>query len=124
MERSIISYYLQVKSTVPYVLHRTYTRLESKVQALYPRTASKIIFKHLLKPHIGGFQIANNSTKYAANLNAIADVKGLVFCGPDIGTGGLTGDIQSGWVAANAALGYTSSDLRINRNIVNDLRNV
>ena len=99
-------------------------QLGSKVQALYPKTSGKIIFKHLLKPHLGGFQVANTSAKYAANLNAIADIKGLTFCGPDIGTGGLAGDIQSGWVAANAALGYTSQDLRSNRNIVNDLRNV
>ena len=77
-----------------------------------------------MKPLLGGFQVASYSSKYSAHLNAIADVKGLTFCGPDIGTGGLAGDIQSGWVAANSALGYSSQDLRMNRNIVNDLKNV
>jgi hypothetical protein len=45
----------------------------------------------------------------------------LYLTGRDLGSSGLAGDLQGGWVAANAVLGYTLSDLVANRNIVSDL---
>lgn len=36
-------------------------------------------------------------------------------------TFGLSGDVQSGWVTANAVLGYTSADLLAGRNVASDL---
>jgi hypothetical protein len=92
--------------------------------ALYPRVEGCITNKHLVVPHIGGFVVAATSDKFAAKLNAKTDLKGLFFCGADIGTGGLAGEIQSGWIAANAALGYTIENLQANRNVVVDLQNI
>ena len=47
--------------------------------------------------------------------------QGLYLCGKDVATFGLAGDIQGGWVCANAVLGYVASDLALGRNIVSDI---
>ena len=36
-------------------------------------------------------------------------------------TFGLAGEIQGGWVCANAVLGYLSADLAVGRNVVSDI---
>ena len=41
--------------------------------------------------------------------------------GRDLATAGLAGDLQGGWVAANAILGYSLSDMLASRNVVSDL---
>ena len=48
--------------------------------------------------------------------------QGLFLCGRDISTTGLAGDIQGGWMAANAVLGYEGKDLLGGRNIATDLQ--
>ena len=48
--------------------------------------------------------------------------QGLYLCGRDISTTGLAGDIQGGWMAANAVLGYDAKDLLGGRNIATDLQ--
>jgi hypothetical protein len=48
--------------------------------------------------------------------------QGLFLCGRDIATGGLGGDIQGGWMAANAILGYGLKDMAGGRNIATDLQ--
>lgn len=50
--------------------------------------------------------------------------QGLFICGRDIATNGTGGDIQGGWMAANAALGYTATDLMAGHNIASDLQKV
>ena len=51
-------------------------------------------------------------------------MQGLFLCGRDIATNGTGGDIQGGWMAANAALGYTAADLMAGHNIASDLQKV
>ena len=50
--------------------------------------------------------------------------KGLYLTGKDISTTGLAGDIQSGWITANAILGYSSVELLRGRNVSDDLKTV
>lgn len=51
-------------------------------------------------------------------------MQNLYLTGRDLATAGLAGDLQGGWVAANAVLGYTLGELVASRNIVSDLANL
>jgi hypothetical protein len=62
--------------------------------------------------------------KFAAPLSAESPLPGLFFCGRDMATSGLSGDVQGGYVAACAVLGYTKAELATGRNIATDIQNL
>lgn len=70
---------------------------------------------------IGGFQLSSTAGKFNSKLGSCTDIAGLYLGGKDISSSGLAGEIQGGWIAANAVLGYTVNDLIISRNITSDL---
>jgi len=120
---------------------------DDKLFALYPKTRGHVSRRHLVPPSLGGRLISNTSYKYSSSLTSQSDiqvyyakycsafiyffvinsvsiyvtVQGLYLCGRDMSTFGLSGDVQSGWVTANAVLGYTSADLLAGRNVASDL---
>ena len=52
-------------------------------------------------------------------------VQNFYLTGKDVGSVGLAGELQGGWAAANAVLGYSVTELtQHQRNVVADLRNV
>jgi hypothetical protein len=48
-------------------------------------------------------------------------VRDLFLTGRDLATTGLAADFQSGWLTANAVLGYTTAELLAGRNVAMDL---
>ena len=73
--------------------------------------------------------MANTAAKYLADLDVASDVKGLFLCGADMGLCGLAADMQGGWLAANAVLGYELKDSPFDlgedtRDVTRDLRNI
>jgi len=92
----------------------------------FPFAADKIQHSSVIGPTIADGQFISQSTaKYSASLSAASSsISGLFFCGRDMGTSGLAGEIQGGWVAANAVLGYTDKHFKAGRSIISDLQNV
>ena len=99
-----------------------------KLLALYPNTAKRApLFVHVRPPLLGGHFLSNDLNKAnAMGLTAHSDVAQLYFTGRDIATTapGLAAELQAGWIAANAALGYTLADLVGGANIVSDLQSL
>ena len=58
-----------------------------------------------------------------SGLTAHSDVANLFFTGRDIATTqtGLAGELQSGWISANAILNYSVTEMVAGANIVSDL---
>ena len=95
-----------------------------KVKEVYPLVNDdRISHVYVSPPIIGGHLLSNNSSKYESHANATSDIKGLYFCGRDISTYGLAGEIQGSVVATHAVLGYSYKELLANKNIVTDMTN-
>jgi len=92
-----------------------------KLLEVYPLVQGSISAVYVSPPIIGGHSISNNTYKYSSSISATSDIKGLYFCGRDITTYGLAGEIQGGVVATHAVLGYSYKELLSNRNIVTDM---
>ena len=101
---------------------------ERKLRQLYPALVSdnRIIHSEVVLPsRYEGGRCANTISKYSKPLSACSDLKGLYFCGRDVATsGGLSADLQGGFVAANAVLDYTLGDKANGRNVLRDLQNI
>lgn len=95
--------------------------------AVYPRALDRgrILHEQVVAPQTGGKNmISFTKDKFMAPLSAHSSVQGLFFCGRDLGTSGLAGEIQGGYVAACAVLGYTKADLLAGRNVAADIQNL
>jgi hypothetical protein len=82
-----------------------------------------------MPPVIGGHRIANLTSKFTTDVDVASDVKGLFLCGRDVGLSGLAADLQGGWLAANAVLGYDLKDSVFDlsdetRDITRDIRSI
>jgi hypothetical protein len=108
---------------------------DCKLAAVYPKifqhpdlpstSSGKSFQKILVNPRIGGHRVANTPSKYGSKIASEAsDINGLYFCGKDIASAGLMGDIQGAWAAANAVLGYSAAELILGRNITSDLESI
>jgi hypothetical protein len=98
-------------------------RAFEKLKELYPLVEGKTVFSHIKPPELGGHNVSNNLAKYTSNLSAFSDVRGLYHTGRDIAsTTGLAGDLQAGWITANAVLEYDMKEMVAGRNIVSDLQ--
>ena len=109
------------------------TRLTARARAAlvraYPRAAAAVSHEAVAPPVIGGHRIANLTSKFAADLDVASDVKCLFLCGRDVGLSGLAADVQGGWLAANAVLGYDLKDSAFDlsdetRDITRDIRSI
>jgi len=94
------------------------------LKEIYPSAAANVEFTQVIPPTVDGQFISQSTAKYCAPLSAISSINGLYFCGRDLGTSGLAGEMQGGWVAANAVLGYTPKHLEARRSVISDLHNV
>lgn len=92
------------------------------LQEVYPRALPRVLHEQVVPPLTGGKNMLSLTTdKFAAPLSAHTAVQGLFFCGRDLATAGLPGDVQGGYVAACAVLGYTKAELQQGRNVASDL---
>jgi hypothetical protein len=82
-----------------------FRKAEMQLRNIYPKTSSKIVHRHIVEHSLGGHSIANNITKYHAKLSARTEVDNFYLTGCDLAYDGFMGEIQSGWVTANAVLG-------------------
>ena len=95
-----------------------------KIKEVYPRVTQRISHVHLVQPSMGGHRLSCAPSKFAGALGAaVSGVDRLFLCGADLATAGMASEVQSGWVAANAALGYTKLEMSSSpsRNIIADL---
>lgn len=104
------------------------------VQRVYP--SARVSNTAVLPIFCGGHALSANAAKYSSNITAETPVKGLFLCGEDVATSGFAGELQGGWIAANAALGaysilnvlsscvagYTRRDIQRRRNVIHDIR--
>lgn len=65
--------------------------------------------------------LSHSTERYRSNMSAKTDIQHLYIGGCEVGTFGVGGCLQAGWVSANAVLGYTASDLLAGRNVLNDI---
>lgn len=79
---------------------------EAAMLRVYPSV--KVFKSAVLNVYVGGHALSSNTAKYSSNITAETPVKSLFLCGEDIATSGFAGELQGGWMAANAALGGTS----------------
>ena len=95
-----------------------------KIKEVYPKVPSRISHMHVVPPSMGGHRLSCSPAKYSTALGvAVPGVSGLFLCGADLALTGAVSEIQSGWAAANAALGYSKKDLSgvPSRNVIADL---
>eukprot|EP01036_Dinobryon_divergens_P029406 gene29405-38498_t len=78
---------------------------DEKLKELYPLAVGKEVFSFVQPPVLGGSYVSSTTAKFTAKYSCVSDVENLYFTGRDMGSNGLAGDIQSGWLAANAILG-------------------
>lgn len=101
------------------------TKATDKLKELYPAVARAdvVLFTHVKPPDLGGHAVSNTLAKYTSSLTAFSDVRGLYHTGRDIAScSGLAGDLQAGWITANAILEYSMEEMVAGRNIVSDLQ--
>mmetsp|Transcript_5301 Transcript_5301/g.5448 ORF Transcript_5301/g.5448 Transcript_5301/m.5448 type:complete len:765 (+) Transcript_5301:48-2342(+) len=103
---------------------RARTKALTKLTEVYPLAATAVMHCHVLAPTLGGLSLSSTPEKFTSQIGSTADVPGLFLCGRDVSTSGLAGELQGGWVAANAVLGYGVNDLGSGRDILMDLRTV
>lgn len=50
-----------------------------KLLELYPQTAGREIFSHVLGPMLGGSQVSSNTFKFSTKLSCVSDVEVRIF---------------------------------------------
>jgi hypothetical protein len=92
---------------------------------VYPRAVQRIVHERLLVSQANGRTgLAFTKARFSSPISAIAPISGLFFCGKDLSTAGLAGEIQGGYVAACAVLGYSKDELVGGRNVAVDIQNL
>ena len=92
---------------------------------VYPHVITCIIHEQQVASVANGRNgLSFTRKKFSAPISAISPIPGLYFCGKDIATSGLAGDIQGGYIAACAVLGYSRQDLISGKNIAVDIQNL
>jgi hypothetical protein len=95
---------------------------EKTIRQLYPLVSgNRIVYSHVEPPVLGGSRLANNTAKYTANFSAQTEIQNFYITGADLAGTGMSGDLQSGWVTANAILGYTIAELSEGRSVIQDM---
>jgi len=104
-------------------------RARAALLRAYPQVAEAIQHEMVIPPIIGGSRMANTTAKYLCDVDVASEVKGLYLCGADVGLSGLAADVQGGWLAANAVLGYDLKESFFDlgddtRDVTRDIRNI
>jgi hypothetical protein len=101
-------------------------RALARLAAVYPKAQGAAVKStHVVMPRTGGgHSLAPTCARFTADINASTNIRNLFLCGADLASPGLQGDFQAGYLGASAALGYSSGDMLIGRNLITDLHNV
>ena len=92
---------------------------------VYPQAVQRIVHeRHFVSQANGRTGIAFTKARFTSPISAVAPIPGLYFCGKDLATAGLAGEIQGGYVAACAVLGYSKDELVGGRNVAVDIQNL
>jgi hypothetical protein len=92
---------------------------------VYPQTVQRIVHeRHFVSQANGRTGIAFTKARFTSPISAVAPIPGLYFCGKDLATAGLAGEMQGGYVAACAVLGYSKDELVGGRNVAVDIQNL
>eukprot|EP01038_Epipyxis_sp_PR26KG_P005102 gene5102-7111_t len=97
---------------------------DAKLTELYPLAINNVIFSSIVPPTVGGHVLSSTSSKFKSKISAVTEIENFFLTGKDLSTIGLAGDIQGGWIGANAVLGYSMTDLSNGRNIATDLTHI
>ena len=108
------------------VIKELKTSALQKLKEIYPKAGNNVQFCDVLFPADLGTKLSFTPAKFSSSpVGAMCeDIEGLYMCGRDLGISGFAADIQGGFVAANAALGYNAQDYSDAKNVISDLRSM
>lgn len=95
------------------------------LEEVYPKAAANIIHEQQEGSLCSGKNgLSFTKKKFSSAISSVSPIPGLFFCGKDLGTSGLAGEMQGAYVAACAVLGYSRLDLALGRNAAVDIQNL
>jgi len=95
-------------------------RADCVLRSVYPALESRVELVHVCPSTLPPY-LSCTAAKFGCKISSTTEIANFFLTGRDLATAGLAGDLQGGWVAANAILGYSLSDMLASRNVVSDL---